>query len=123
METQAPPLLDQRASVLPLAANDIVREEIPRAFRDKLGVNMTHGGNLIKNPMTSDLTMTHTHKGQGYPNLQKNWVTRARAHMNLQKNKAGWEEFRICLFSLSLIGTAFAWYTTLPSNSIYSWGI
>jgi hypothetical protein len=27
--------------------------------------------------------------------------------------------FRVCLFSLSLIGTAFAWYATLPPNSIF----
>jgi hypothetical protein len=26
------------------------------------------------------------------------------------------------LFSLSLTGTAFAWYVTLPPNSILSWG-
>jgi hypothetical protein len=26
------------------------------------------------------------------------------------------------LFSLSLTGTAFAWYATLPPNSILSWG-
>jgi hypothetical protein len=25
------------------------------------------------------------------------------------------------LFSLSLTGAAFAWYATLPPNSIYSW--
>jgi hypothetical protein len=29
--------------------------------------------------------------------------------------------FRVRLFSLSLIGTAFAWYATLPHNSINSW--
>jgi hypothetical protein len=32
------------------------------------------------------------------------------------------EAFRVRLFSLSLTGTAFAWYTTLPPNSILSWG-
>jgi hypothetical protein len=32
------------------------------------------------------------------------------------------EAFRVRLFSLSLTGTAFAWYATLPSNSIVSWG-
>jgi hypothetical protein len=30
--------------------------------------------------------------------------------------------FRVCLFSLSLTGTTFAWYATLPPNSILSWG-
>jgi hypothetical protein len=35
------------------------------------------------------------------------------------------EAFRVRLFSLSLTGTAFAWYAnaTLPPNSILSWGI
>jgi hypothetical protein len=28
----------------------------------------------------------------------------------------------VCLFSLSLTGTAFAWYATLPPNSILLWG-
>jgi hypothetical protein len=31
------------------------------------------------------------------------------------------EAFRMRLFSLSLTGAAFAWYATLPPNSIYSW--
>jgi hypothetical protein len=32
------------------------------------------------------------------------------------------EAFRVRLFSLSLTETAFAWYATLPPNSILSWG-
>jgi hypothetical protein len=32
------------------------------------------------------------------------------------------EAFRVRLFSLSLTGTTFAWYATLPPNSISSWG-
>jgi hypothetical protein len=35
---------------------------------------------------------------------------------------ANTEAFHIHLFSLSLTGTAFAWYVTLPPNSILSWG-
>jgi hypothetical protein len=31
------------------------------------------------------------------------------------------EAFSVLLFSLSLIGTAFAWYAALPPNSINSW--
>jgi hypothetical protein len=34
---------------------------------------------------------------------------------------ANGEAFRVRLFSLSLTGTAFAWYATLPSDSINSW--
>jgi hypothetical protein len=32
------------------------------------------------------------------------------------------EAFCVRLFSLSLTGTAFTWYATLPPNSILSWG-
>jgi hypothetical protein len=32
------------------------------------------------------------------------------------------EAFHVHLFSLSLTGTTFAWYATLPPNSILSWG-
>jgi hypothetical protein len=34
---------------------------------------------------------------------------------------ADMEAYRVHLFSISLSGTAFAWYTTLPPNSIKSW--
>lgn len=40
---------------------------------------MTMGDSRIENPMTIDLTMTHTYKGQGYLNF---WVPRAKPHMN-----------------------------------------
>jgi hypothetical protein len=33
------------------------------------------------------------------------------------------EAFRVRLISLSLTGTVFTWYATLPLNSILSWGI
>ena len=32
------------------------------------------------------------------------------------------EAFHVRLFSLSLTGTTFTWYATLPPNSILSWG-
>jgi hypothetical protein len=33
------------------------------------------------------------------------------------------EAFHVRLFSLSVTRNAFAWYTTLSPNSIYSWGV
>jgi hypothetical protein len=42
--------MDRRAGGLPSAAIDIVREEIAGAFRDKLGVNMSHGGQSYRKP-------------------------------------------------------------------------
>jgi hypothetical protein len=62
------PLLDQRAGGLPLAAIDIVREEIADTFRDKLGVSMVPGGSHIGDLMIADLTITHTLTEPGYPN-------------------------------------------------------
>jgi hypothetical protein len=52
------------------------------AFRDKLGVSMVPGGSHIGDLMTVDFTSTHTHREPGYPNLQKNWVTKERAYTN-----------------------------------------
>jgi hypothetical protein len=55
----------QKAGGLLPVTIDIGREEIARAFQDKLEVKVTHvGGSCIGNPMKTDLTMTHTHKGQ-----------------------------------------------------------
>jgi hypothetical protein len=31
------------------------------------------------------------------------------------------EALRVRLFSLSLIGTTFAWFSSLPAHSIYGW--
>jgi hypothetical protein len=78
------PMLDQRAGGLPLVAIDIVREEIARAFRDKLGVIMNPRGSRIENPMTTDLITTHIPREQEYPNFQKNWVTKERTYMGMQ---------------------------------------
>jgi hypothetical protein len=58
IETQLPPPLDQRAGALPSAAINIVREEIARTFRDKLGINMDHGGSLIGSHFTAHSTRT-----------------------------------------------------------------
>jgi hypothetical protein len=83
---------------------------------------MVHGGSHIEGLMSADLTTTHTHREPGYPNSQKFWVTKERAHVNTIRRIADTEAFHMRLFSLSLIGTAFAWYATLPPNSILSWG-
>jgi hypothetical protein len=78
-----PPMVDQRAGGLALAAIDIVREEIAGAFRDKLGVSMVPRGNHIGNLMTADLIITHTHREPGYPNSQNFWVIKEKAHVSI----------------------------------------
>jgi hypothetical protein len=75
-------MFDQRAGGIAPAAIDIVREEIARAFRDKLGVSMVPGCSHIGGLMTADLTTIHTHREPGYPNLQNFWVIKEKAHVN-----------------------------------------
>jgi hypothetical protein len=77
------PILDQRASGLPLAAIDIVREEIVGAFRDKLGVSIVPRGSHIVDLMVAILTVSHTHRGPEYPNSQSFRVTKERARMSI----------------------------------------
>jgi hypothetical protein len=61
--TPASTHMDQRVDGLPLVSIDIVREEIVGTFRDKLRVNMCHGGSVIGGHTIADSTMTNTHKG------------------------------------------------------------
>jgi hypothetical protein len=79
--------------------------------------------------MTADLITTHTHREPGYPNSQKFRVIKGKStHEHIGQfiaqlgELADTEAFCVRLFSLSLTGTSFAWYTTLPPNSISSWG-
>jgi hypothetical protein len=74
--------MDQRAGGLPLAASDIVRKEIARAFQDKLGVSMTPEGSHIANLMTTDSIITHIPREQEYLNFQNFWLTRVKACMS-----------------------------------------
>jgi hypothetical protein len=76
------PMFHQRAGGLAPAAIDIVREEIARAFWDKLGVSMVPGGNHIENLMTTDLITTHTPREPGYPNSQNFRVTKEKTRAN-----------------------------------------
>jgi hypothetical protein len=75
-------MLDQWASGLPSVAIDIVREDIARAFRDKLGVSMIPGGSHIGDPMIVDLNITHTLRELEYRNSQNFRVTKAKTRMS-----------------------------------------
>jgi hypothetical protein len=75
-------------------------------------------GNHIGNLMIADLITTHTHREPGYPNSQNFWVTKEKStreyigqFLAQLGELADTEAFRMRLFSLSLTGTTFAWYT------------
>jgi hypothetical protein len=93
-----------------------VREEIAGAFQDKIGVSMVSGGQSYQKPYDSRFDHHPYPQGTRIPEFAKISGDQELGEL------ADTEAFRVCLFSLSLIGTAFAWYATLPPNSILSWG-
>jgi hypothetical protein len=118
--------MDQGASGLPPPSIEIVREVIAGAFRDKLGVNMSHGaGYSYRRPYDSRFDYDPYLQGTRIPQFIKFSGDQGRStheHIRQQLGElTDKEAFCVCLFSLSLIDTAFRWYTTLPANSIYSW--
>jgi hypothetical protein len=123
------PILDQRAGGLPPAAIDVVREEIDGAFRDKLGVSIVPGGHSYRRPYNSQFDRLPYRQGTKIPEFAKflgDLAKSTREHIDQFLAQLGelanTEAFHVCLFSLSLTGTAFTWYATLPPNSILSWG-
>jgi hypothetical protein len=124
-----PPMFDQRAGGLAMAAIDIVREEIAEVFRDKLGVSMVPGGQSYRKPYDSRFDHHPYPQGTRIPEFAKfsgDQGKNTREHIGQFLAQLGeladTEAFRVRLFSLSLTGTTFAWYATLPLNSILSWG-
>jgi hypothetical protein len=65
------PILDQRASGLPPAAIDIVKEEIAGAFRDKLGVSIVPGGHSYRRPYNSQFDRLPYPQGTRIPEFAK----------------------------------------------------
>jgi hypothetical protein len=124
-----PLMFDQRASGLTPAAIDIVREEIVGAFQDKLGVSMVLGGQSYRKPYDNRFDHHPYPQGTRIPEFAKfsgDQGKNTREHIGHFLPQLGeladTEAFRVRLFSLYLTGTAFAWYATLPPNSILSWG-
>jgi hypothetical protein len=122
-------MFDQRAGGLAPAAIDIVRGEIAGAFQDKLEVSMVPGGQSYWKPY--DIRFDHHPYLQGtrIPEFAKflgDQEKNTREHIGQFLAQLGEladkEAFRVRLFSLSLTETAFAWYATLPPDSILSWG-
>jgi hypothetical protein len=79
--------------------------------------------------MIADLTITHTHITwiPEFTKLLGDQGKGTREHISQFLAQLGelvdTEAFRVRLFSLSLIGIAFAWYATLPPNSIFRGGV
>jgi hypothetical protein len=123
-------MFDQRAGGLPPAAIDIVREEIAGAFQDKLGVSMVPGGQSYQRPYDSRFDHHPYPQGTRIPEFTKFLGDQGKStceHIGQFIAQLGeladTQAFRVRLFSLYLTGTAFAWYATLPPNSILHGGL
>jgi hypothetical protein len=97
-------------------------------FRDKFGVSVARVGQSYQKPYNQRLDGVPYPQGARIPEFSKfsgengrsthEHISQFLAHLG---ELADGEAFRVRLFSLSLTGTAFAWYAALPPNSINSW--
>jgi hypothetical protein len=122
-------MFDQRAGGLAPAVIDIVREEIAGAFQDKLGVSMVPRGQSYWRPYDSRFDHHPYPQGTRIPefaNFSGDQVKSTCEHIGQFLAQLGeltdTEAFCVHLFSLSLTGTAFAWYAMFPASSSLSWG-
>jgi hypothetical protein len=113
---------------LPPGAMEKIREEMAKLFRDRLGVSVARVGQSYQKPYDHRFDIVTYPQGASIPEFSKFSGENGRStHEHIGQflaylgELADEEAFRVRLFSLSLIGTAFAWYATLPPNSINSW--
>ena len=76
-------------------------------------------------PAYNQIPLPHKYKMPDFMKFSGQEEVSTMEHINkflLQLGEAGnYDALRVCLFSLSLSGSAFAWFTTLPANSILHW--
>jgi hypothetical protein len=107
---------------------EIIGDEVAGFFRDKLGVSVSgigqsyqtlysHGFDVVPYPQGVRIQDFSKFSGEGGKSSDEH-ISQYLAHLGeLADRKA----YRVRKFLLSLTGTAFAWYATLPPNSINSW--
>jgi hypothetical protein len=103
------------------------KEEVANMMKNKLGVDMGTT-RLYQKPYRTDFGYVVFPLGWHMPNFLKfssddNRTTWEHiSHYTAQLGEAGtFNSLKVCLFSLSLTGTAFAWFSSLAPNSIDSW--
>jgi hypothetical protein len=104
------------------------REEMTELFRDKFRVSVARVGQSYQKPYNHRFDTFPYPQGARIPEFSKfsgenersthEHIGQFLAHLSKLVDA---EAFHVRLFSLSLTGTAFAWYAALPPNSINSW--
>jgi hypothetical protein len=105
-----------------------IRDEVAGMFRDKLGVSVSGTGQSYWKPYSHRYDVVPYLQGTRIPDFSKFFGEgRKSTHKHISQflahlgELADREAYRVRLFSLSLTDTAFAWYATLPPNSINFW--
>jgi hypothetical protein len=108
--------MDQSAGGFPPPVINIVREEIARAFQDKLGVNMSHVGQSYRKPYDSRFNYDPSPQGTRILKFSKLLGDQGKStHEHIGQflaqlgELADKEAFRVRLFSLSLRPRLFCW--------------
>jgi hypothetical protein len=105
-----------------------IREEMAELFRDRLRVSVARVGQSYQKLYDHRFDIVPYQQGARIAEFSKfSGENRRSTHEHIGQflshlgKFADGEAFRVHLFSLSLTGTAFAWYAALPPNSINSW--
>jgi hypothetical protein len=105
-----------------------IKEEMVELFQYRLGVSVARVGQSYQKPYDHWFDTVPYPQGARIPEFSKFFGENGRStHEHIGQflahlgELANGKAFRVHLFSLSLTGTAFAWYAALPPNSINSW--
>jgi len=102
--------------------------KIAEVMREQFGLRPKQQSVMYKTPYPptyNQIPLPHKYKMPDFTKFSGQGEVSTMEHVNrflLQLGEAGnHDALRVRLFSLSLSGSAFAWFTTLPANSILYW--
>src|SRR6185312_7282537 len=102
--------------------------KIAEVMREQFGLRPNQQSVMYRTPYPSaynQIPLPHKYKMPGFTKFSGQREVSTMEHINrflLQLGEAANQDaLRVRLFSLSLSGSAFAWFTTLPANSILYW--
>jgi hypothetical protein len=104
-----------------------MEEIISGIIRDKFGIKTRNRAKVYQRPYPDYYDNVLYPRGYRIPEFTKFSGEDSRTtweHVGqflAQCGEANSDTFKLRLFSLSLSGTAFIWFTSLPANSIYTW--
>ena len=97
-------------------------------MRDQFGLRPKQLNLMYRTPYPAaydQLPLPHKYKFPDFTKFSRQGEVSTVEHINrfiIQCGEAAQHDaLKVCLFSMSLSGSAFTWFTTLPANSIIFW--